>query len=317
MGQSSPEWQSSRQTNQGLLLVVGSLVALALLGYLLFRGATTAPGAKGTAQETREKSARESGANDRESPALDAVSPQDATPLMVYCAAGVKAPVEAIAKAFEEEPFGVPVQLQFGGSGTLLSNLQVARRGDLFIAADSSYTDLARERQLVGETLPLARQTPVIAVAKGNPKQIASIADLTRDEVRLALANPDAASIGQLTKKLLEASGEWDAVAAHAKVFKPTVSDVANDVMLGAVDAAIVWDANVRQFSDKLDAVEVHDWQQHPQDVTAGVLSFSERPEAALRFARYMQDSALGGREFLSRGYGPVEAGTPAGAVAP
>ena len=56
--------------------------------------------------------------------------------LLVYCAAGIKAPVEAIALAYEKE-FGVKVQLQYGGSGTLLSNLRVAKTGDLFVAADT------------------------------------------------------------------------------------------------------------------------------------------------------------------------------------
>lgn len=296
MGSSSKNWRSSRWTNHALLPGVGSIVALLVLGYLLFR-----PAMEPTSEAT----------------ATAAPDVQDAVPLMVYCAAGVKAPVEAIARAFEQEAFGSPIQLQFGGSGTLLSNLQVARRGDLFIAADSSYIDLARQQDLIGEGVAVARQTPVIAVAKGNPKRIAGVEDLVRDDVRLALANPEAASIGQLTKKLLESSGQWEKVAAQAKVYKPTVSDVANDVLLGTVDAAIVWDANVRQFSDQLEAVEVADWKSHPQDVTAGVLRFSEHPEAALRFARYMQDPAQGGEEFVSRGYEPVEAGRSTEAVTP
>ena len=36
-------------------------------------------------------------------------------PLVVYCAAGLKVPVEAAASEYERE-YGVPVQLQFGGS---------------------------------------------------------------------------------------------------------------------------------------------------------------------------------------------------------
>ena len=58
-------------------------------------------------------------------------------PLLVYCAAGLKGPVEAAAKAYEKET-GTAVQLQFGGSGTLLSNLRVSGQGDVFVAAGTA-----------------------------------------------------------------------------------------------------------------------------------------------------------------------------------
>ena len=52
----------------------------------------------------------------------------EATELVMLCAAGIKNPVTKIAKAYEEE-YGVSVRLQFGGSGTLLSNLEIAHAG--------------------------------------------------------------------------------------------------------------------------------------------------------------------------------------------
>ena len=50
--------------------------------------------------------------------------------LLFYCAAGMKAPVEAAAKQYEAE-YGIAIQLQYGGSGTLLSSLEVSGVGDL------------------------------------------------------------------------------------------------------------------------------------------------------------------------------------------
>ena len=91
-----------------------------------------------------------------------------AVPLVVYCAAGIKAPVEAVARTYEAL-YGVPVQLQFGGSGALVSNFKVARRGDLFIAADDFFLGLARSNHLVAESIPLAQLTPVLAVRKDRP----------------------------------------------------------------------------------------------------------------------------------------------------
>ena len=79
--------------------------------------------------------------------------PDSNTKLHVYCAAGIKVPIAKIAKAYEEE-YGVQIQLQYGGSGTLLSNLEISQQGDIYIAADSSYTDIAQEKNIVRETFP-------------------------------------------------------------------------------------------------------------------------------------------------------------------
>lgn len=223
----------------------------------------------------------------------------DERPLVLYCAAGLKAPVEAVARTYEAN-FGVPVQLQYGGSGTLLSNLRVAGKGDLFIAADDSYLWMARSNQLVQEILPIATMAPVIAVQKGNPKNVHSIADLMKVEV--ALANPDAAAIGRITRDLLKQSKEWDELERRVRVFKPTVNDVANDIKLKTVDAGIVWDATVRQYPE-LEMVVVPGFSAGTQHVSIGVLTSTEQPTAALRFARYLAASDRGLEEFSRAGY--------------
>lgn len=220
-------------------------------------------------------------------------------PLVLFCAAGLKPPVEAVAKAYEQE-FGISVQVQYGGSGTLLANLTVADRGDLFLAADDTYLELARSNGLLAEVVPLARLTPVIAVARGNPRGVRGPDDLP--SLPVALANPEAAAVGRTARDLLRRSGQWASLADRVKVFKPTVNDVANDIKLGAVDAGIVWDATVRQYPE-LEAVRVAAFDAHPQSVSIGVLKSSQQPTAALRFARYLGAPERGLREFAGRGY--------------
>ena len=99
-------------------------------------------------------------------------------PLIVYCAAGLRPPVEAAAQAYQQE-YGVQVQLQYGGSQTLLANIEASQRGDLYLPADDSYLRMARDKGLVARRCRLARMTPVLAVPKGNPKNLHSLDDLT------------------------------------------------------------------------------------------------------------------------------------------
>jgi molybdenum ABC transporter molybdate-binding protein len=227
--------------------------------------------------------------------------------LVLYCAAGVKPAILPLAQAYERE-YGQKVQLMYGGSGTLLSNIQVARQGDLYIAADQSYIDMAAEKDLTAETLPLAWMRPVIAVAKGNPKNIRTLADLKRADIRIALGNPESASIGRQTKKLLEKAGVWAAVerqVVQTGVFKPTVPEVANDVKLGAVDAGIVWDSTAAQYPE-MEAVHLPLFDAARMQISVAVLKSSTQPTAALRFARYLNSKA-GNAVFAANGFEAVD----------
>jgi molybdate transport system substrate-binding protein len=230
----------------------------------------------------------------------------DKRPLFVYCAAGIRAPVEEAARAYEDE-YGVPVQLTYGGSETLLTNLAVSKRGDLYIPGDDSYIEKAREKGLLDEDLPLARMTPVLAVRKGNPKGIHGLQDLLDKEVTLAQANPEAAAVGMLTKKALEKAGKWEALKKRIRTDKLTVTDVANDVKLGTVDAGIVWDATVRQYGGELEIVPLDELRSVSSNINVGVLRSCERPASALRFARYLAARDQGLPLFEKKGYTPVE----------
>ena len=228
--------------------------------------------------------------------------------LTFFCAAGIRKPVEAIARQYLEE-FGIQVNLDYGGSNTLLSRIETARTGDLYLAADESYIETARQKGLVAESIPLARMKPVIAVAEGNPKGIRSIEDLLRDDVRTVLGNPDQAAVGKKTRKLLKASGHWaklEALVRKTGTFQPTVPEVANTVKIGAADAAIIWNTTTT-IVDGIEAIEVPELNQGEVLVTVGVLRSAAAPTEALRFARYLAASDRGLEQFRKFGFTPVE----------
>jgi molybdenum ABC transporter molybdate-binding protein len=285
----------------GLVIAGGSVVFLVIMLVLLVY---TPP--KDTPSSSTTKTDSSSSQTD-ESKGGDSTADPEENALVMYCAAGIKPPVAAMAAQFAEEEFGMPVHLQYGGSGTLLSNLQVAKKGDLYLAADTSYIEIAREKGLVDEAVSVARMHPVIMVQKGNPKGIKSIDDLLKENVTVALANPDAASIGKLTKKVLTQHGKWESLSKSARVFKPTVSEIATDVMLGAVDAAIVWDATVNQHPEKADMVDIPEFTEAIKNVTVAVLTSTEKPREALMFARYLQAPEKGQKAFSELGYETVK----------
>ena len=121
----------------------------------------------------------------------------------------------------------------------------------------------------------------------------------------MSLGNPDAASIGRLTRHIFQELNSWSQLEAKASVFKPTVNDVATDIRLGTVDAGIIWDATANQF-DAVEQVPSDVLAKYQKKVTIGVLKSSQHTQEALKFMRYVSARDLGALVFKKLGYQPV-----------
>ncbi|MFZ5830180.1 MAG: substrate-binding domain-containing protein [Planctomycetota bacterium] len=237
--------------------------------------------------------------------------------LVLYSAAGLKLPVEKIVADYKLD-YGVRVDVDYGSSGEQLTKFRATpERVDLYLAGDASYTDKAREFGLIAETIPAARMRPVIVVhaesqakweAEGRP--VKGPDDLLRDDVRVILANPEAASVGQTGKNVLTRSGHWEKIEQRIRQSGAqvstvgTVNEVAQLVRLRPEHTGIVWDAVAQQF-EGLAVVEVPDWNDAVQDVTVAVASHlkGERATAALQFARYLTARDKGELRFAESQY--------------
>lgn len=222
-------------------------------------------------------------------------------PLMLYCAASNRAVMEAIRQEYEAE-FGRPVDIQYGPSQTLLSSIEVSEKGDLFLPADDSYLKIAKEKQLVAEIVPIAKMQGVIAIKKGNPKDIHSFKDLLREETRVVQASPDAAAIAALTKKVLTDSGHWSELDEATDAYRMTVTDVANDLLVDASDAGIVYDAVLHTYPD-LEFVEIPELAKTASQVSVGVIASCKQPAAALHFARFVAAKDRGLKHYSEHGF--------------
>ena len=226
--------------------------------------------------------------------------------LLVYCAAGMRKPMVEIARQYEVE-YGVRVDLQFAGSGTLLANAEASDKGDLYIAGDLSYINIAQDKGLVNEHLSICYLTAGLAVKKGNPLQVSALADLSvNGELRIVIANPEAASIGKFTEKILLRHNLLKDVSSRVLAMKPTVNELANDVKLGSADVAVVWDAVANQYSE-LDFIHVPEFDAETKTVAVGILSSAAVPSEALRFARYATARDKGLKTFSEMGYRVVD----------
>lgn len=236
--------------------------------------------------------------------------PRGPSPLVMLTAASLRPVAERVAADFEQAR-GVPVELRFGGSEELVTQLKLTRDlapADVFLPADSSYLDAAGPHAAVSPPL-----TTMVAVALTPPDRVpASFAALASPGVRLGIASPETAAIGKLTKAWLTPSRQWDELSGRLAVTTDTVTQSANAVKLGALDAAIVWDATARQFAPGLVGTPLPELAGIRAEVRAAAIMESRQPVEAATLLQFLADPAGGGRAFAAEGFPPpTPEGTP------
>ncbi len=227
--------------------------------------------------------------------------------LEFYCAMGLNKPIRKVIEAYEKES-GVRMTYKFDGSGALLSSIAAAGRADLYLAADTTYMETARERGIdVREQFTIGYQRPVIAVYNGNPMGIKTLDDLARKDVRLYLADPQVAAISKVARKRM-GDETWNKLWAAKLAQRPTVVAVANDVAGEKTGAGIIWDATAGQYPG-IEMIEVPRFEQSKNQITLAVLGSSRNPTAALHFARFLTAADRGLDTLKQFGYDVVPNG--------
>ena len=226
-------------------------------------------------------------------------SPDD-DQIILYCAAGLKPAIDEITELYQKE-CGQQVVVQYGGSGSLLSAIKLSQKGDLYLPADESYIQLAKDEELIVKAFPLVKMIPVIAFRKEQKYRFKNIDDLIKGELKIGLANPEIASIGKQIKDIYSQEGKWDALSKKITVYKPTVNDLANDLIIGSVDIAFLWDAVAKQYHD-LEYLSMLEMKMYDKSVEIASLSISENKSEANAFLRFLTKDKV--REiFESNGY--------------
>ncbi|HPD56118.1 MAG TPA: molybdate ABC transporter substrate-binding protein [Smithellaceae bacterium] len=166
--------------------------------------------------------------------------------LFIFAGAASKPATEETAKAFEKKT-GVKVNLTFGGSGFVLSQMALAKKGDLYFPGSSDYMEIAKQKGLV---FPESEKyvvylVPAINVQKGNPKGIKLLRDLIKPGLRVAIANPENVCVGLYAAEIIEKNYTADEKARFRNNlvnYTESCEKTATAISLKAVDAVIGWE---------------------------------------------------------------------------
>lgn len=229
--------------------------------------------------------------------------------VLVFAGSVSKPPLEEIAKVFAKRT-GIKIELNFGGSGTLLSQMMISRKGDVYIPASQDYLDKAKRAGVIkfrSEKI-VAYLIPAILVQKGNPKRIESLADLARPGIKVGIANPDLAVIGLFAQRIIGKVRKRDPglaqnietnIVTHAK----NAEDLTSILLLGQIDAAINWSVIKKWHPEKLAMVALKPNQITGKAyISAAVTRFAREGAAAQDFVDFVV-SRQGKSIFKKYGY--------------
>ncbi len=205
----------------------------------------------------------------------------------VYCGAGMRKPMDEIAKEFEKE-YGVKVLCDYAGSGYLLAKIEATKSGDIFMPGDYIYVKKLLDKGDIIEYKNFTKHIPVIVVPKGNPKHITCFEDLAKPGVRLAVGDENIA-IGVALKKILAKAEKYhpgigEEIMKNVVVKGATVKQVLLYAIEGQVDAAIVWRADALENKDKVEIIPINESYNVIKTVPIAILKFTKDEELAKKF---------------------------------
>ena len=177
--------------------------------------------------------------------------------VVVFAASSLTESFTALGKAFEVAHPGTKVTLSFGASSTLVQQVIEGAPADVFASADTNnMKKLTDAGQATGQPVVFARNRLAIIVPKGNPKQIASLADLTKPGAIVALCAENV-PCGNFAKQALTKAG----LTVTPKSYEDNVKGVVTKAVLGEIDAGIVYATDVQASAGKAEGVTIPDDQ--------------------------------------------------------
>ncbi len=172
--------------------------------------------------------------------------------ILLFAGAASRPATEEIIKAFQKD-IRISVEVIFGGSGFVLSQMKMAKKGDLYFPGSSDFMEVAKRESLVfpDSEKVVAYLVPSINVQKGNPKGIHTLKDLTKEGVRIAIANPETVCVGTYAVEIIEknlSTPEKERIKKNLVNYTESCEKTANAISLKAVDAVMGW--SVFQYWD-------------------------------------------------------------------
>jgi len=161
----------------------------------------------------------------------------------------------AIGTAFQAAHPGVTIKFNFGGTPTLVTQIEQGASADVLASADTTNMDkLKTDGFTAGTPQVFAHNKLEIVVAAGNPKGITGLADLSKPGV-IYITEAPTVPAGKYALQILANAN----VKVTPKSLETDVKSVVSKIQLGEADAGIVYVTDVTAAGNKVAGVPIPD----------------------------------------------------------
>jgi molybdate transport system substrate-binding protein len=199
--------------------------------------------------------------------ALTTAAPADAVPttgsattvpaakgdVVVFAAASLTGSFTELGNAFKAANPDANVTFNFAGSSDLVTQINQGAPADIFASADdANMKKLTDAGEAAGDPVSVATNNLEIIVEKGNPKGIATVADLAKSGSIVVICAPEVPCGKSAAAVLAKAK-----VALTPASLEQNVKAVVTKVTAGEADAGLVFVTDVTAAGDAAAGVEI------------------------------------------------------------
>jgi molybdate transport system substrate-binding protein len=208
--------------------------------------------------------------------------------ITVLAAASLTESFTQIGKDFETAYPGAKVTFSFGGSSALAQQITSGAPADVFASASPATMKTVTDAgDGAGTPVTFVKNQLVIAVPKGNPKGLTSLAALAKPGIKVALC-AEQVPCGAAAKKALAAAN----VKITPVTLEQDVKAALSKVKLGEVDAALVYRTDAKASTADVDGVEFPESAGAINEYPIVALKSAPNAAGAAAFLAYVQSAA-------------------------
>jgi molybdate transport system substrate-binding protein len=204
--------------------------------------------------------------------------------ITVFAAASLTEAFRATGDSFSKAYPGTTVRFSFAGTPTLRTQIEQGAHADVFASADmDNMAALVTDGLTATDVQVFAHNRLEIVVAPGNPKKIASLADLARPEV-IFITEALTVPAGKYSREALAKAG----VSPKPKSLEADVKSVVSKIELGEADAGIVYATDVKAAGDKVTGVPIPEQYNVEATYPIVMVKGTANPNLASAFVWYL-----------------------------
>jgi molybdate transport system substrate-binding protein len=207
--------------------------------------------------------------------------------ITVFAAASLTDTFTTLGKQFEAANPGTTITFSFAGSSALATQIVSGAPADVFASASGKKMAQVVTAGDAASPTNFAKNIMEIAVPPSNPAAVASLADLAKTSVKVALCQPQ-----------VPCGETAETVFVNAKItvapvtLEPDVKSVLSKVELNEVDAGVVYVTDVRAAGAKVKGVTIPADRNASTEYPIAVLSKSANNATAQAFVAYVLSPA-------------------------